>query len=444
AFLRSGSNLLVADDITLAGTERKLDHYNFAVYAPSGTGPYYVASRLYTDSNGLPGAEIPGTFWWDILPDGFPIVVDRVAGSDVILPDKVWIVLEFGDPNAGWVIAEAAELGFTNDIFATHDGITWTTSSFGGWPYAGYHAHIWCKGQDRVKWSQAPVLWADPSTYIGWDEESHNYQPPMVIDDFLCHSGEPITAIRWWGSFRGWSQDVVPDELPEAFYVTIWTDKPAGEPCEPVPEIKWVQWPDLDDDGMDVDASYCQIIGDDFPCSESGPITDIHIWASWRLDEAPDGDANLVDFRLSIYSDNPVGPHGWSEPNQLLWWRDFQSGEFDVSLYEWGLNEGWYSPCSDVYDSFSDTQCWLYEFYIDPCGAFIQQGDTSDPATYWLVVEADPHDENAYFGVKTRDYYDGHYKDDAVWSLPGDKDWQELRYPREHQFANESIDLAFA
>ncbi|MHC4648498.1 MAG: DUF7901 domain-containing protein, partial [Planctomycetota bacterium] len=76
-----------------------------------------------------------------------------------------------------------------------------------------------------------------------------------------------------------------------------------------------------------------------------------------------------MDFRLSIYSDNPVGPYGWSEPNQLLWWRDFPSGEFDVSLYAWGLYEGWYSPCSDVYDSFSDTQCWQYDFYIDPCSA---------------------------------------------------------------------------
>jgi hypothetical protein len=209
-------------------------------------------------------------------------------------------------------------------------------------------------------------------------------------------------------------------------------------------EIKWIQWPDLNDDGMDVDASYCQIIGDDFPCSQSGPITDIQIWASWRLDEAPSGDANLVDFRLSIYSDNPVGPYGWSEPNQLLWSRDFASGEFDVSLYAWNLYEGWYSPCSDVYDDFSDTECWQYDFYIDPCDAFIQQGDTSNPATYWLVVEANSHDENTYFGVKTRDYYDGHYKDDAVWSRPGDEDWQELRYPIGHQFAGNSIDLAFA
>ncbi|MHC4529425.1 MAG: DUF7901 domain-containing protein, partial [Planctomycetota bacterium] len=264
------------------------------------------------------------------------------------------------------------------------------------------------------------------------------------LDDFLCSSDEPITAFRWWGSFRDWNDVNLPEDLPDAFYVTLWIDVPAGEPCEPEPEVKWVQWPDLDDSGMDVDASYCQIIGDDFPCNESGPITDIHIWASWRLDEAPDGDANLVDFRLSIYSDNPVGPYGWSEPNQLLWWRDFESGEFDVSLYAWGLYEGWYSPCSDVYDSFSDTQCWQYDFYIDPCSAFIQQGDTSDPATYWLVVEANPHDESAYFGVKTRNYYDGHYKDDAVWSFPGEENWQELRYPRGHQFFDESIDLAFA
>ncbi|MHC4648499.1 MAG: DUF7901 domain-containing protein [Planctomycetota bacterium] len=249
AFYPFGSNLLVADDITLAGTERKLDHYDFAVRAPDGTGYYSASFELWTDSNGLPGTPIPGTSGSFTIPDG-SISVDCKPGSGAILPDKVWMVLGLGDPNAGWIIAEAAELGFTNDIHATHDGITWTTSSFGGWPYAGFRAHIWCKGQDGVKWSQAPVLWDEPNTYIGWDEESHNYQPPMVIDDFLCHSDEPVSGIRWWGSFRGWSQDVVPDELPEAFYVTIWTDKPAGEPCEPVPEMKWVQWPDLNDDGM--------------------------------------------------------------------------------------------------------------------------------------------------------------------------------------------------
>ncbi|MHC4153574.1 MAG: DUF7901 domain-containing protein [Planctomycetota bacterium] len=443
AYLPFGSTLLVADDITLAGTERELDHYDFAVHAPDASGYYSVWFGLWTDSNGLPDAPIPGTSGSIPVPYG-SVSVDCSPDSGAILPDKVWMVLQVEDSNAGWIITEAAELGFTNDIHAMYDGFTWTTSSFGGWPYAGFRAHIWCKGEGGVKWSQPPVLWSEPNTYVGWDEESHNYQPPMVLDDFLCSSDEPITAIRWWGSLRAWDQNVVPDELPDAFHLTIWTDKPAGEPCEPEPEIKWVQWPDLNDDGMDVDASYCQIIGDDFPCNQNGPITDIHIWASWRLDEAPDGDANLVDFRLSIYSDNPVGPYGWSEPNQLLWWQDFASDEFDVSLYAWGLYEGWYSPCSDVYDSFSDTQCWQYDFYIDPCGAFIQQGDTSDPVTYWLVIEATPHDESSYFGVKTRDYYDGHYKDDAVWSLPDDEDWQELRYPRGHQFFDESIDLAFA
>ena len=34
AYSPFGSNLLVADDITLAGTERKLDHYDFTVSAP--------------------------------------------------------------------------------------------------------------------------------------------------------------------------------------------------------------------------------------------------------------------------------------------------------------------------------------------------------------------------------------------------------------------------
>ncbi len=55
------------------------------------------------------------------------------------------------------------------------------------------------------------------------------FGPVLLADDFRCDSGKPVTAIRWWGSFKGWHDNVVPlENLPYAFYLTIWTDVPAG------------------------------------------------------------------------------------------------------------------------------------------------------------------------------------------------------------------------
>ena len=84
------------------------------------------------------------------------------------------------------------------------------------------------KTPEDIKWSQPPVPWEEEGVYVGWDEESHDKLPRMVADDFRCDSNKPVTAIRWWGSFDEWRDIELPDELPESFYLTIWTDVPAG------------------------------------------------------------------------------------------------------------------------------------------------------------------------------------------------------------------------
>src|SRR5688500_17438091 len=80
---------------------------------------------------------------------------------------------------------------------------------------------------------------------------------------------------------------------------------------------KWVQEPDRVT-GMDVHASFPyapganfgKILADDFLCTLSGPITDIHIWGSWlndRLPLVPDAtgqlvpDPSAVEFKLSFH-----------------------------------------------------------------------------------------------------------------------------------------------
>ena len=139
-----------------------------------------------------------------------------------------------------------------------------------------------------------------------------------------------------------------------AFSVTASAD---WDPTQP---YKWVQYPDLNDTGMDVNA--CDpfyLLADDFLCTTTGPLTDIHIWGSWYHDVLPEGVPTSVAFTLSIHEDVPAdttaGDH--SRPGDILWIMDFQPGSFSVQMWADGLTEGWYEP-PDIYEPLGDTVCW--------------------------------------------------------------------------------------
>jgi hypothetical protein len=202
----SPGTALLADDIDLAGTSRTLDHYDFTVYAPSGTAPYTVTSELYTDSGGLPGTPIPGTSCVHSVTSDYAVVLDCAPGSGAILPNNVWMVLSFSNSNAGWSIGEAAELGNTDDLFAEYSGSSWSLYYFGGSPYAGFEANIWC-------------------------QEQTSSMVKMVADDFRCLGSMPITSIHWWGSYFDWEQgEGLPPILPKSWWIGFWTNVPANSP----------------------------------------------------------------------------------------------------------------------------------------------------------------------------------------------------------------------
>jgi hypothetical protein len=219
----------------------------------------------------------------------------------------------------------------------------------------------------------------------------------------------------------------------------------ASADWDPSQPYKWVQYPDLNPTGMDVNA--CEpyyLLADDFLCTKTGPITDIHIWGSWYHDVLPEGLPTAVGFTLSIHEDIPesLSQTGYSMPGDILWIEDFTPGEFGVQVWADSLTEGWLEP-PDVYEPFGDSVCWQYNFFIDDSLAFIQQGTEEQPVVYWLDVQAHPLDTQAWFGWKTsRD----HWNDDAVWGTgpePYYGSWFELTYPDGHPYYPESIDLAF-
>jgi len=208
---------------------------------------------------------------------------------------------------------------------------------------------------------------------------------------------------------------------------------------------KWVQFPDLTPMGIDVNASTPMdfILADDFECTETGPITGIHVWGSWYQDhfpywEWPEG----VTFILSIHADIPATAQDYSRPGDVLWFKAFSPGEFTAQVWQDDINEGWMNP-PDEYEFPGDHVCWQYNFYIDSTEAFVQQGTPEVPVVYWLDLKAIPEDQEAWFGWKTSL---DHWNDDAVWGIGAEPylgPWYELVYPPNHEMAGQSIDLAF-
>ena len=96
-----------------------------------------------------------------------------------------------------------------------------------------------------------------------------------------------------------------------------------------------------DPDGWDVDmVNYT--LADDFHCAQTGPISDIHFWYSWREDVV----GEIVNVHASIHAnikpeDNPYG--FWSMPGQLLREYNFGEAEFVIAGPFTGY-QGWDDP----------------------------------------------------------------------------------------------------
>ena len=314
-------------------------------------------------------------------------------------------------------------------------------------------------------WKTRPWSWMDDAVTFVYDGP---LEPGIVLDplaitpikDPLYHESfdvafeldtdpnyikweQPFTGIRNWPHYE--------DEKSMASMVTT---------TEFI--TKWLQEPDLTDMGVDVDATADmfeyfppQLLADDYKCDSTDAITGINIYGSWWHDIlpiAPSGESHpaSVMFTLSFHEDIPVeqSPTDYSMPGDVIWWRPFAPGEFSVEMVPPPVApESYYMPCSDIFTFHDHQNVWKYSFSIPNSEAFVQQGTEDDPKIYWLDVQAVPQDiqqnPETRFGWKTSME---HWNDDATWVVgrePYNGDWNELRYPPEHPFAGESIDLAF-
>jgi len=100
----------------------------------------------------------------------------------------------------------------------------------------------------HVKWLQPPIE-IDPNVdvppvFCGWSEPARSTEQSglrrqwrMDADDFRCLGPIPITRIRWWGGYKGWTQPEPPESQPMAWHIGFWANMVEGlEPNKLYPE----------------------------------------------------------------------------------------------------------------------------------------------------------------------------------------------------------------
>ena len=95
-----------------------------------------------------------------------------------------------------------------------------------------------------------------------------------------------------------------------------------------------MHYPQLPDpNGWDVDATYrkseqgCIALADDWQCSKSGLIKDIHFWGSWKNDDV----GTIYSFTIGIAENIPPDSQiTWSRPGEILWSPRGEGGAIHV------------------------------------------------------------------------------------------------------------------
>jgi hypothetical protein len=174
-----------------------------------------------------------------------------------------------------------------------------------------------------------------------------------------------------------------------------------------------------------------QMIADDFQCTETGPITDIHFWVSWMANEA---EWPSTTFTVQIWSSVLGGPCGGGMPGTMLWsWNSAGGiGNFVVREPPYVGLQGWHCPLTlqNIYPDH--TNYWQINITGIPVNEAFHQ---TEGQIYWLVIRAQKPLWPPAVGWKTSL---NRFGSCSLWSTGGVAVWQPVKIYNEM-----TVDQAF-
>jgi hypothetical protein len=278
------------------------------------------------------------------------------------------------------------------------------------------------------------ITGSDPNGDVILDDASIDIQPGCGSWNIVRISGHGTSYGIWeitWDTEGCTPCDThmvihdLTDEHGATGYCTTWVHL-SEEPWLDH-KMHFPQLPDLE--GWDVFALDPKTLADDWQCSETGWVTDIHFWGSWKdLDGDPYTDDYYTPmpwFRLSIHRNIPASADTpWSRPGEQVW---FWEGEIPGTPFEPPAMEHWFNPNTGEVLYNDHVPYWRYDFLVEqvspPADSFFQYQDS----IYGLNVSAVHIDTPYQWGWKSsRD----HFMDDAVYTdTPPDGPWYPLFEP---------------
>lgn len=176
------------------------------------------------------------------------------------------------------------------------------------------------------------------------------------------------------------------------------------------PQMPWV-------DGWAVNASSPTFIGDDWMCTETGWVKDLHFWGAWH----DNVEGVMTVLWVEIWSDVPDpdgdGPE-YSHPGDQLMVIPVEPGQMDIVPMP-AMVQDWYDPSTGVVVEDDHSAWYQYNICLDEQNWFWQDEGT----VYWLVIHADV--PQGQWGWKASL---DHWNDDAVHTVDPPL-WNELFEP---------------
>ncbi|MCP4705615.1 MAG: hypothetical protein GY865_13530 [candidate division Zixibacteria bacterium] len=182
-----------------------------------------------------------------------------------------------------------------------------------------------------------------------------------------------------------------------------------------------------DENGWGISRLPERILADDWQCSESGPVRDLHFWGKWFA-----GFEGTIDhFDITIYADIPADPPliPFSRPGEILW--EYDAFEFATTSIPQTSPGGWYNPITGEVLSDIQQDYYQYDIYFDDQQTWFEQVEGT---IYW--IEVFPAADLSGWGWLSSI---NHWNDNAIfWNLY-EEEWIELYEPG----SDDPLDLAF-